>query len=129
VPPEAIGGGEVGSPGDFYALGLILYEVVAGRLAISAAEIAMSLRFMDAVVGGSRPSLEGLNMAPALRELFSRSWACDPARWPPMSEVCGILEAIKLETIPGANVSAIARYVRRIPKDAGTLAAAGLLGG
>jgi serine/threonine protein kinase len=78
LPPERLLGGDATPAGDLYALGVILYEALAGEKPFQAGDPA---GWMAAISTGPRPlSLARSDVTPALSAAVERSMSRDPAQ-------------------------------------------------
>jgi serine/threonine protein kinase, bacterial len=87
LPPEVIGGREPGPAGDVYALGITLYELLAGQPPFTGNTAAI-LHAQVAAVPARAPGIPD-----ALWEIIDRCLAKDPASRPPTTEVAAALHA------------------------------------
>jgi eukaryotic-like serine/threonine-protein kinase len=95
MAPEQIQGGVVDFRTDIYSLGIIMYEMLAGKVPF---ERATSVNILMAHVGEPPPPMREVNpnliCSPSFEELVMRCIAKDPEeRWSSMDQV---LQAIKL---------------------------------
>ncbi|WP_067495660.1 serine/threonine-protein kinase [Actinoplanes sp. TFC3] len=89
LAPERLGGGDVAPPADVYALGLLLYRCLTGRLPWPAGNTTEALRAHLYEDPEPIPSLPGL---PAeVVDLCMRCLAKDPADRPTAAEVASLL--------------------------------------
>ena len=82
MPPEQLEGKEAGTEGDLYALGAMLYEMIAGRRPFTDASPA---RLMSAILSERPPALVAAGSAPVsgmLQSLVHQLLEKDPARRP-----------------------------------------------
>jgi len=87
MAPEQLEGGEADARTDLYALGLVLYEMIAGKRAFEARSQAA---LISSIMASSPPPLSSLSSAvpPALEHLVTTCIAKDPdARWQNTSDV------------------------------------------
>lgn len=92
MSPEQIQGGRGDSRTDVYALGMILYEYVAGRLPYDGDN---SLAVMNQHVTTKAPPLHFFrpDVPPPLEEIVMKAIRCAPAdRWQGMDELSAVLE-------------------------------------
>jgi serine/threonine-protein kinase len=81
MAPEQIGGGEVDARSDMYALGLVLYEVFAGRRAVEASNLAELIRRREQGEI-TPPSALARDLSPEVDRAVLRCLAADPASRP-----------------------------------------------
>jgi serine/threonine protein kinase len=92
LAPERLGGGPVAPPADVYALGLLLYRCLTGRLPWPAATTTEALRAHLYEEPEPVPSLPGLpSLVP---DLCLRCLAKDPAERPTAAQVASSLAAL-----------------------------------
>jgi serine/threonine-protein kinase len=87
LPPEVIGGQEPGPAGDVYALGITLYELLAGQPPFTGNTAAV----LHAQVSAVPPRVPGI--PDALWGIIARCLAKDPASRPPATEAAAALHA------------------------------------
>ena len=75
MSPEQIRGQPLDGRSDVFALGAVLYEMVAGRKAFAAGSAGATI---EAVLTGTPPSLEHLGHGSAMQRLVSKALAKDP---------------------------------------------------
>jgi eukaryotic-like serine/threonine-protein kinase len=94
MAPEQIRGDRVDARTDIYALGIILYEMITGKVPFDRAN---SVNILMAHVNEEAPSLREMNpkvdVSPALEEIIARCMAKDPdVRFRSMDEVLAALK-------------------------------------
>ena len=94
LPPEVIGGREPGPAGDVYALGITLYELLAGQPPFTGNTAAI-LHAQVAAVPARAPGIPD-----ALWEVIDSCLAKDPASRPPTTEVAAALHAFASSPAP-----------------------------
>jgi WD40 repeat protein len=124
MAPEQLEGGDAGARTDIFALGLVLYEMVAGRKAFQ----GKSQATLIAGIMSSEPEpVTAIQPAapPALERAIQRCLAKDPdERWQTARDLCRELEWIALG---GSQPTAAPAAKRRGPSLAWAMAAASLL--
>jgi eukaryotic-like serine/threonine-protein kinase len=94
MAPEQMEGLEAGARADLFALGLVLYEMVVGKLPFPAASLGRMLS-SGSQVAVPPPSQEREGVPPALDRLIGRLLEKDPEqRWGTAAEAAKELEAI-----------------------------------
>ena len=110
LAPEQIRGEPVGPAADVYALGVTLYELVAGRPPFMANDPAHVLtQHLTAVP--VPPSRHASSISPALEGLILEALAKEPAQRPRSSAVVAALERISGERVRGARRADARRVV------------------
>jgi len=94
LPPERLVGGDATPSGDMYALGVILYESLAGAKPFHASDPA---GWMSAASAGPRPLRDGRpDVPPATAAIIERSMSRDPAqRFTDAAEMAAALQATR----------------------------------
>ncbi len=115
LAPELITGGEPSAQSDLYALGVMLYELVAGRPPFSGGDLmTVFAQHLHAPV--VPPSTHNAEISPALDELILRLLSKQPEDRPASAaEVMSALErpaSTKAETAPAVAVSLLDRIAR-----------------
>ncbi len=113
-PEQCLGFTEVGPRSDVYALGCILYEMIAGRLPFTGTlhEVKMALQYRPVVA----PRWHNRDIPPALDDLIMRMLSKHPDDRPSsMVEVARALEAMdpKRRAISGAQPAAAGQREKR----------------
>ena len=93
MSPEQASGGEVAATMDVWALGAVLYEILAGQRAIRGPS---DKEMIAQILSGSRPPLTSLvpDVDPGLAAIVDRAMATDPsARFPDAGSLARALEA------------------------------------
>lgn len=103
LAPERLEGGVVASGSDVYALGLLLYRLLAGSTPWSAETTTQMLKAHAYLPPRPLPAVEGV---PAeIAELCQRCLAKDPADRPSAAEVVGVLTAPAAGTAAGVHTA------------------------
>jgi tetratricopeptide (TPR) repeat protein len=84
MAPEVIAGQPVTEAADLYALGVIGYELLAGRHPFDLADVG---RLIDSILTRT-PDLDAVEAGPVLRSVIGRLLSKDPARRYPTAEAC-----------------------------------------
>ncbi|HTQ55497.1 MAG TPA: serine/threonine-protein kinase [Bryobacteraceae bacterium] len=82
MAPEQLAGGEVTSRSDIYSLGLVLYEMFAGRRPFEAGTLAEMIRLQQSSAPASLTTVVK-DVDPAVERVIQRCLAPDPRRRPP----------------------------------------------
>lgn len=129
LAPEQLQGGPIDGRSDVYALGVVLYELLAGRKAFAGESLA---QITNAVLHHHPASADTLQPAvPAgLAAVAARAMARDPAeRYPGAAEFAAALRPWQERSAPAGNGAATAHSTRRRNLlRLSTLGAAGALG-
>ena len=122
MPPELMTTGHVDAPGDVYALGLVVHELITGQCAVQGS----SLEEMGAqILHGPRPSIAGRSDVPAwCATLHASMMAIDPAARPTAAAVRDALRHTRAH--PVSAPSRKSRKHARSPRPRPTLAKAAL---
>jgi serine/threonine-protein kinase len=107
MAPEQIGGGEVDSRSDIYALGLVLYEIFTGKRAVEATNLAELIRRREhgEIVA---PSALARDLSPEVDRAVMRCLAADPASRPSSALIVSA-------ALPGGNPLAAALAAGETP--------------
>ncbi len=115
MAPEVIRGEPAGPAADCYALGVILFEMLAGRRPFGAADISGVLR---AQLEGNAPSLGEArpDVPAALEELYHRCLDLEPARRPAsMTRLASALRRLEPLESPASGSGPVATVAGRVP--------------
>ena len=129
MAPEQIDGQPVDERCDIFALGAILYEMLAGRPAFSGATPSMT---MAAILVGQPAPLRSVQpeASPGLTDVIARCLAKRPSeRWASAADVAGALRALRTSAIPPIS-QIVARPFQRLrtrPSRVAALAIAALV--
>jgi len=106
MAPEQVEGREPGNPADLFSLGLVLYEMAAGKLPYPGASLGRMLS-SGSQLAVPPPSPDGAGLPPVLDELIGRLLERDPAKRPQSAaEVARELSALTDKSVaPGRNHS------------------------
>ncbi|MGE0708194.1 MAG: protein kinase [Planctomycetota bacterium] len=126
APEQALGRRDVGPPADLWALGVIAYELLGGRLPFEgegfAATVAQILAGTPAPLRALRPELPA-----ALDELLARLFAQDPAARPSAAEAAEAFAALargEAPALPARTLAAAPHEGRRLTLALGAAALA-----
>jgi hypothetical protein len=126
LAPERLGGGPVRPATDVYALGLLLYLMLAGRLPWEASTTTQMLTAHQYLEPAGLPPVPGLPTEVA--DLCRRCLAKDPGDRPTAGEAGRVLGAVPpAEVLPGTTTAVIRRPSRRRRTVAAAAAAAAVV--
>jgi serine/threonine protein kinase len=101
MSPEQARGESAGPPSDIFSLGMVFYELAAGRYPFTA---DTTVGYLHAITSQTPPRLSGV--PDALDAMIMRMLAKDPAIRPPAGEVHGTLAALERgDVVPTAAVA------------------------
>jgi hypothetical protein len=91
ISPERLGGREAGAPADVWAVGVLLWEALAGRHPFSASSPVETARKIE----GGAPSLRAFraDLPPLLVKAVDRALSRDPARRPAAARLAAALRS------------------------------------
>lgn len=81
---------------DVYSFAMTCFEILTGRLPF---EGVRNGQIYESIIAGDRPSLDDVDMSPALRDLIQRCWATIPTDRPSFTEIYHTLWQCKVENI------------------------------
>ena len=95
MAPELFDGGNVTEKVDCYAFGILLWEMLTGKVPWGDVPSPMQIIYYVGVLG-QRPPIPS-QTPQSLRDLMMSCWADDPATRPSFTEIIAILNEIKVE--------------------------------
>ena len=131
MSPEQLQGKPADPRSDIFSLGLVLYEMLTGKRAVSAEDPASVI---SEIMLGSAPEVDtsSLQFPAALGGLVQRCLAKKPEdRWQSVRDIQWVLEEIRSapETTPAAAIAPSADRSRKLSRTLPLAAAAGLFSG
>jgi len=97
MAPEVLQGKQYGEAADVYSFGVCFYEMLTGHIPFSEqvndVDPNSLQKALRAICLGKRADIPS-HLDPRLRKLIEASWANDPNKRPPFSEICDTLEKI-----------------------------------
>jgi hypothetical protein len=113
--PEYLSRGELTAASDVWGLGLLAYQLIAGKPAFDPALKPWPL--LEAVMGGVRPELPE-SLPDAVGLLVQRSWDVDPGVRPTAAEFFEVMSVSKFALGEGVEVGVVRGYVSKFVEGA-----------